>query len=189
MADKKSKQKAEFTVEEICNGFKYADYEPSELPETCEDLVGKWLDRYDDRYWRIVDDFWNELRDEAAKTKVQQLYEKVPDARSIIERGLAAMKKEGDETSSSGSESSEKPKKKGGKAKKGGKPKKGAEAKQEKQEKSETVNTNSAGSGSASVSPAAAALGVAPVATASAPTSTDIGGGARKKGKKKTDSR
>lgn len=96
-----------FTVQEICRGFQYADYEPSELPEKAERYIGKQLDWYDEEYWKVVDEFWETLPESASESQIRAIYDMVPKAREIVERGLEVYRRSGDDESScSGSDHS-----------------------------------------------------------------------------------
>lgn len=160
MAKRATKQ--EFTVEQICDGLLYANYEPSELPEAAEDLIGDQLDENEKRYWETVQKFWTDLKTSARPNDVRKLLDMIEGGRALVEKGLrrqTAGKAYGDDsTESSGSESSEEERA----------PVKKAPVKKEKAESPKKDKSRKP-----AAKPAAA--------PAPAPAAADLAGGAKKK--------
>lgn len=169
----KRSTKSEFTVEQICDGFLYANLEPSELPEEAEDVIGKHLDRNEERYWALVRDFWTELKREARPADVQRLYQMTENAKELVEKGLrrqAAGKSYGDDSTESGASSDDESSEEA--------PKKPVQKTATKKDKAESPKKST---GSKKKTPATAPVTPAATPTAAPTANVDLAGGAKKK--------
>lgn len=92
----------QYTPQQIIDGLRYNDTEPNMLPDDVDDIAGfkAAYDRFDDRYWDLVDEFWEDFGRSASDDDKLRLYRAMgAEGPRIVAKGLRKKEKEGEASS------------------------------------------------------------------------------------------